>query len=670
MKTVEECITSSWNEVCSHVNHATVFMDNKAAELLHWHGGLLQLTKAGALDVKEFSSFESGGPNQKKAVFIITSVLEGTTRDILRDIIRASHFQYVVVITTVTEVIHSYCQTGVMAEDTDFFSLVEERLQEWMGNMNYTAEVFYVPLLTLSLDNSVFLTPTFAGLFPLLNTDLHQVELQYRNKKADVRNFDSLKSLDMNCLPQDLQLYYKTFISSINGLLTELCVREDIYSVGYTSSILATELEAFPLARNRRKEMTDRVSLVFVDRTLDLASPVAHNTETLMDRLVQLLPRLPGHKTDVRVNMAPLCNVDSETGSEMISPGCLATQSGSQTLLHTLITGKQKEGLMEVNRQLVEAAAQSKLPLSLKGRPTRVTAEQLQTVLQLFKGKYKTIVNHLDAVQVAMAICEALQNPRMHHLDELISVEKGLIQNISDTDGLSALSQVVQLLERKDELGKWSFSLDDILFMLVFTFSLSGTSLIKAKESHIKDALVTRIMAEKDCLSDLVKDIVASAVADRSIVDDIVEDMMKKLLAIASSREHLHQFDSILDPGSSISPASLSPLCRQVIEAIFDTEKKDLMDVEHKSSGLKDILKSGFGLFRTVAKPRPSDHPLLILFVVGGVTSTEVKQIKDVVNHIKPSNQVIVGSTRLLSPQDIIRSVFCENNVNMVSSKQ
>ena len=40
---------------------------------------------------------------------------------------------------------------------------------------------------------------------------------------------------------------------------------------------------------------------------------------------------------------------------------------------------------MDVNRQLVEAASTCNLPLSLKGKPTRVTAEQLQSTLDLFK---------------------------------------------------------------------------------------------------------------------------------------------------------------------------------------------------------------------------------------------------------------------------------------------
>ena len=40
---------------------------------------------------------------------------------------------------------------------------------------------------------------------------------------------------------------------------------------------------------------------------------------------------------------------------------------------------------MELNRQLVEAASRENLPLRLSGRPGRVTIEQLDTHVSLFK---------------------------------------------------------------------------------------------------------------------------------------------------------------------------------------------------------------------------------------------------------------------------------------------
>jgi hypothetical protein len=52
----------------------------------------------------------------------------------------------------------------------------------------------------------------------------------------------------------------------------------------------------------------NRCSLILIDRTLDLASVTSHNTDSLLDRILAVLPRLPGHTSDVAVNMSPICD--------------------------------------------------------------------------------------------------------------------------------------------------------------------------------------------------------------------------------------------------------------------------------------------------------------------------------------------------------------------------
>lgn len=676
MKSVSSASDSHWSKICSYVNHATVFIDGSSAELLHWHGGLLRLVNAGAVDVKEFSSFESAKESQKKAVFILSSVLEGVTREILSDIIQASKFQYVVVITATSSAVHNYSRSGVSEDGPGFFEQVEERLLEWMGNMNYTAEVFHIPFSTISLGNSAFLMPSYSKLSPLIRSDLHQIELQYNNRagKTDQKDFETLKDLDTHCLPKELQLLYKRFISSVDSLLNDLGFREDIYHMGATSRLLAIELDAYLPAKSRRKSCQNRASAVFIDRSLDLASATSHNSETLLDKIQQALPRLQGHRTDVKVDMAPLCKVHQKRGSEVIASGCLASSlsvGSQQNHLNSLMVAKQKEALMDVNRQLVEAAATCNLPLSLKSKPTKVTADQLLSTLDLFKGNYSNISTHLDAIQVAMATSQCLSCHKMHHYDELISVEKGLLQNLCDPDAPSVLTQLLHILWKKDSKEyKYVYSLDDVLCLLVYLYSVSGPAILEQEdeETQLQTALLERIMEEKRNLPPLMKSIIGEGMTERAIMSDILEDMWEKLLAVATAREHLQQFRSVMDPGSAVSPATQNSLMKQVVAAIFDPDKADLVDIKMISSGVKDMLKSGFGLFRTVAKPRPSDHPLVILFIVGGVTSTEVKQIRDTVNSYKPDTQVIVGSTCLLTPCEAVQSVLGQNNVNPVET--
>jgi len=73
-----------WREVCKRVRRAVVFVDEPAAEALHWRGGLLRLLdQAGASGVRELSSFESCGEGVKKASFLVSGPVVGLTEDML-----------------------------------------------------------------------------------------------------------------------------------------------------------------------------------------------------------------------------------------------------------------------------------------------------------------------------------------------------------------------------------------------------------------------------------------------------------------------------------------------------------------------------------------------------------------------------------------------------------
>ncbi|KAG8504958.1 Sec1 family domain-containing protein 2, partial [Galemys pyrenaicus] len=133
-----------------------------------------------------------------------------------------------------------------------------------------------------------------------------------------------------------------------------------------------------------------------------------------------------------------------------------------------------------------------------------------------------------------------------------------------------------------------------------------------------------------------------------------VDDLFTSLWDIAGARNLMKQFKS----------ASYKPLLKQVVEEIFNPERPDPVDIEHMSSGLTDLLKTGFSMFMKVSRPHPSDHPLLILFVVGGITVSEAKMIKDLVLSLKPGTQVIILSTRLLKPLHIPELLFATDRLH------
>uniref|UniRef100_G3T1C9 Sec1 family domain containing 2 n=1 Tax=Loxodonta africana TaxID=9785 RepID=G3T1C9_LOXAF len=144
----------------------------------------------------------------------------------------------------------------------------------------------------------------------------------------------------------------------------------------------------------------------------------------------------------------------------------------------------------------------------------------------------------------------------------------------------------------------------------------------------------------------------------------VVNELMSSLRDVAGARELMKQFKSVYVPGSHTHQASYKPLLKQVVEEIFNPERPDPIDIEHMSSGLTDLLKTGFSMFMKVSRPHPSDHPILILFVVGGITVSEAKMVKDLVPSLKPGTQVIVLSTRLLKPLNIPELLFATDRLH------
>lgn len=261
----------TWEKVLSKVKKAVVFMDNKCAEALHWIGGAAVLLEAGARNVKEFSSFEACGVNEPKAVFVVSTLLKGRTVDIIKDVISLSHFQYCVVFTTVAHSVHLVANnvTAEM-EGNPVFEQFEEKLCEWMGNMNYTAEVMHVPVVFAPVSQQLLLTPMFAHLFPLLSTDLDSINA----KRSEKKRFGSLVDIDIHSLPVELQLEIKSLASALNAVFEGTGTREESFAVGPMSRIIAGELANHPQAKNRRKAAPNKASIIFVDRTMDLTGEI------------------------------------------------------------------------------------------------------------------------------------------------------------------------------------------------------------------------------------------------------------------------------------------------------------------------------------------------------------------------------------------------------------
>uniref|UniRef100_A0A4W3IIH3 Sec1 family domain containing 2 n=1 Tax=Callorhinchus milii TaxID=7868 RepID=A0A4W3IIH3_CALMI len=653
-----------WDKVCEKVKKALVFVDSACAESLHWVGGLSRLLQAGAVNVKEFSSFEAGASDQPKAVLVVSSLLKGRTADVIRDIVSLSSFRYCVVVTAVSHSAHLFAN-GVSTdlEQEPVFEQFGELLCQWMGNMNYTAEVMHLPVLLAPLAPHLLLTPAFSSLFSFVPHDL----IGINRTRHDKKRFGSLNDVDYQALPFQLQVQIRSLVSSLNSMFELAQLKEECFAVGPSSRIIAGELANYPQAKHRRKNAQNKASIVFIDRALDMTGSVAHHGDSLVEKILSILPRFPGHTNDVRINMVALTSVqNNEDTQNIIASGCLSQTNdpSAKAMWESMLNMKQKEAVMEVRRHLVEAASKENLPIKLS--LGRVTPEQLSSYAQLFKSNMKALENHCGLLQLTMATVQTLQDAKYSKWDDFLAFERLLLQTLGDRDLPRVLSQLLPKIKSHGDRSDVDYSPEDILVLLVYIYSVIGelksNSMLDKVESEVKKALV-QAMNDEPSLSQLLQEIIGCSSSPEltfNTATTAVDLVFENLRGISRARSHMKQFRVLYNPGDDTHQATYKPLLRQVLEEILHPDRPEAVDIEYMSGGLTELLKTGFSMFMKVSRPHPSDHPLLILFVVGGVTASEVRMIKELVSLHKPSCQ---GTGSCAVTRKPLRGAFTSNTV-------
>ncbi|XP_077462915.1 sec1 family domain-containing protein 2 isoform X2 [Stigmatopora argus] len=600
-----------WDRVLSKVNRAVVFMDDPSAESLHWSaGGAAALFEAGARNVKQFSSFESCSEDEPKAVFVVSTLLKGRTIDTLKDIISLSHLQYCVVITSVSHALHLLANNVASAADLDgatpVFEQLEDKLCEWMGDMNYTAEVMHVPLTFSPVSQQLLLAPAFAHLFPLLPPDLRALNA----KRPEKKRFASLLDVDLPSLPAELQLEIKALAGALNALFEATGTREESFAVGPMSRLIAGELASHPQARNRRKTAPNKASIIFLDRTMDLTGAVGHHGDNLVEKILTVLKPLPGHVTDVQVDMRELTHVLISADSEnCVAPGCLAqTRSpAARSLWEAMLTSKHKESVMEVRRQLVEAASKENLPIKMS--MGRVTPEQLCSYARPFRGEAGALENHCGVLQLGLATAHTLRHPLLPRWDACLAFERLLLQALGDTDFPSVLSQLLPLMKphgdgeafAEDECGT-----DELILLLVFLYSLADEAQLGQRDDKLEKlereliGALTLAITKETTLSCLLQKLTGCTQPEELTTDQVhssVERMFETLSGLSHARDHLKQLRHVYTASDGVHQATYRPFLRQILQEVFHPDRPECPDIEHMSGGLTDLLKTGFSMF-------------------------------------------------------------------------
>lgn len=646
----------NWGEVYNRIIGATVFIEDACAECLHWEGGLMNLLDAGAVTVKSLSPFEFATRSQKKGVFITQAT--STNLNTVRDVIRNSHFTHCILITTVSlDVLYNELNEG--KESPDSFNLakansemmahLESLLLQWIGKQPCAAEVVHIPLFTISVTNTVFLTPPYAKIYPMFEGKLQP---------------ESSTSLDLYSIASSDRAMVRRLASNLNSLFEMTNVKEDIFYMGMFSSLVAGVLENSPVCVARRKNCTRQASLILVDRTLDLCGVTTHSSESLMDKIMAVLPRFPGHATDVAVDVSPLtvAKMQSITHDIHLSPGCIS-HVNEDTCVQTLeymMNKSQKEVMFDLYNKMSKIDVVKSPSIN---KVLRVTPQTIEKIMSPVKAKYDIIEKHLGVLQQALAAVQTLKSPANSQIDLIMNLEKQVLQNLATSrESTSVLNQISHIIKTRKQRN---LSLERLLALLVHVYALAGKE-IKFSPAHEDNLLETLSVAVFEDHKQLFSN---DAYENSSMVtpeecDIISKDIMKRLKEISQMGSLMVRYKSVLHRDEAGMSFEYKGILQQLVEDLVNTDRPDIQDLKFRNDGLKDLLRSGLSILMNTSNKRarnvkhPLDNPVVIIFVVGGITAEECKKIQRMAITSGSDAQLIIGSSKLVNPTEAMRDVL------------
>ncbi|XP_072949393.1 sec1 family domain-containing protein 2-like [Epargyreus clarus] len=638
-----------WTEVYNRIIGAVVFLDDCSAECLHWDGGLFNLLNGGAVAVKSLSPFESASKEQRKGVFLTQAT--STQLKTISEIIRNSDFTHCILISCVSlDVVYLELNEGKDVSDivaagkapAEATKQLESMLLNWIGKKTSAVEVVHIPIFTISPTNTVFLTPPYYNLYPTFNGKL----------------IPDSASIDLYSLNAEERAQVRRLASGLNSLLESMNMKEDVYYMGAFSSLIAGVLENSPVCLSRRKNCSNPVSLIIVDRTLDLAGVTSHSSESVLDKIMSTLPRFPGHSNDVAVDMSPICeaNVISHPDDIQLSPGCLyhANDDSCIQTFDYMINKSQKEVMFDLYNKLSKIDVQrSPSPKTL----VKVTPQSVEKIVVASKGNYEIISKHMGVIQQALAVVQMLKSPRRAQMDLLMSLERQILENLAASrESTSVLNQIGHLIKTRKERN---LPLENLLALIIHVYSLTGTEVVfnKQHEDSLVETLSVAIFEDRKTL--FIDDETGIMTPEES--HEISKRFMARFKEIAQMRKTLQKYNSVLKPCDTGTGHEYRGVLQQLIDDLVDTDRPELVDLRHRNEGIKDLLRTGLNIL-TSKKSRnskhPADAPTVIVYVVGGTSAEECKRLQRGVMTSGADTAVLLAASRLLPPAAAARAAL------------
>ena len=444
----------------------------------------------------------------------------------------------------------------------------------------------------------------------------------------------------MGMLPGTLQLQIKVLAEELGRLFDEMSVAEDCYCVGSFSRILADQVVATAGHRPDRRYST-KLSVIFVDRTLDLFDVSSFDFKNSASLLFNNADELFPGSNDVKVDLKRLFNKHDQ---DFVVSGSIS-ESRSVIPMSTLLTTDYTSLTDDVLCSL-----EGKLQIDSDVLESRDLAAILPDT-----DMYSKIENflHFQVLAAVLDCSERRDRPLTEHLS---STDNSLLwTNLEDSVMVGQLSNSILKPFTEDP----ALNALHIATLLVHLYSLFGKIIDKFSDSEaielakLNDLFFKKVKLGQDRLSEHLNSL---CLTDEELHKKI-DSIFSRLESIAQTRSNFSYFRDIANNNGIPTYTSI---LEQVLDLCLDQDASLGADIEYRSGGLRDLLKTGLGLFtRSVAKPRPL-CPVLV-YIVGGVGVGDIRWVEEY--RQRTGRDVILGGNCVLSHHKLAEMLFINDNV-------
>lgn len=393
--------------------------------------------------------------------------------------------------------------------------------------------------------------------------------------------------------------------------------------------------------------------------------------------------------------------------------------------LEAILERRTKDGVLVIKKWLQESLRQENITLNMKIRPRSISNTELQPMIKAIAKSQSSLVRNKGIIQLAAATLTALDELHSTRWDAFSSAEKILNVNAGDTSqslasqisDLINKSALVGLQEHKGHSSQGLLSLQDALLLTVIGYILAGENFPTSgsggpfswqEEHFMQEAILDAILenpavARLKFLQGLAEELKANfsrrnpdekkeespsqletvdfdddqweswgdenedtdktkdqAYGDMQLkleLRDRVDNLFKFLHKLSNLRR-IMPFETKLND----DPYSNKGLLYKVLTRVL--AKYDVPGLEYHSSTVGRLFKSGFGrLGLGQAKPSLADQDIILVFVIGGINTVEVREAHEALSESsRPDKELILGGTTLLTPDDMFELLLGESS--------